>query len=131
MKKIKKWQIVILILIIVGGYWLFENTWIIEPKIEVNGYRNTLKDSSWSTEKRDSIWTFNSNQTFTEKPIKPIPYRESRKKWEIDDSSLLIDDEEIGGDSLWHIHTITNKTMVLELVSPSVNSKYVLQLKKI
>ncbi len=131
MKKIKKWQIVFLIVLIVGGYWLIENSWIVEPKIEVNKYESELNDTSWSSEKRDSIWTFNSNQSFTEKPIEPVPYRESIKEWKIEDSTLLIDDEEFGVDSLWHIHTITNKTMVLELVSPSVNSKYVLQLKKI
>lgn len=130
MKKIKKWQVLVLIILGIGGYWLSQNLWVFENKIESDNYVEFLSNTKWKSQKRNSIWNFNGDLTFEEAPITATPYNKSEATWDIDGNYLIQDDSILGGAE-WLIHVITEKTMVIQLKSPSVGGHYSIKLKKV
>ena len=60
MKHFKKWHIVTLIILGIGGSWLTQNMWVFGKRITVVEYENYLEDTQWIMDD-GSKWFFNSN----------------------------------------------------------------------
>jgi len=60
MNKIKKWHIVVLIILSIGGYWLFQNMWVFEERIPIEEYEEFIENTKWieMKEKVSVNWDF-------------------------------------------------------------------------
>jgi len=70
-QKIKKWHIVVLIILGIGGYWLSQNMWVFEKQIPVEVYEEFLNGTKWELIKPKSesvtiLREFNSSKTYDE-----------------------------------------------------------------
>jgi len=133
-KKIKKWYIIILIILGIGAYWLSQNMWIFEKKILVDDYDEFLKDTEW-VENEKKIWKFTEGylHIYTPNNSEPISYI---GQW------TIVNDEDIefegiqtynNSDVYWisNIIFVSNDNLLLEIVVPAVWNRGLIKLKRV
>lgn len=114
MKKFKKWQVVLLIIMGIGGFWLSQNMWIVQKKIKLNDYEQSLIDSKWRTES-GAIWSFDEEIN--------INYRDDSKSksWEINEDLLITKGNDERFTSTWKIKVFRENFINILLLSPAIN----------
>ncbi|MCI5056798.1 MAG: hypothetical protein MRY83_11860 [Flavobacteriales bacterium] len=118
MKKIKKWQIIILILLGVVGYWISNNTWIFQENVEPENYERVLIDSEWES-KSGGKWNFNSNYELV---VNNGDY-ERIQNWKLDNTSLITKGINDRLPSVWEIKTFRDSFIEMTLISPPLNGR--------
>jgi len=126
-QKIKKWHVVVLIILGIGGYWLSQNMWVFEKQIPVEQYEEFLIGTEWSAEERSSTWIFNDNSVFIEKSNYEYSSNE-KATWRINFDEINIKYEDHILPSIWSIIFLNEENMTLLLMSPSVNGRYKIKL---
>ncbi|MCP4181170.1 MAG: hypothetical protein GY756_25685 [bacterium] len=126
-KKIKKWHILVLIIVALGGYWLTQNMWVFEKKIAVEDYQSFLSDTVWKWDYLGTKWVFESDGTYSEYIINEddIDKVFFKGTWEINENELTTNgiryiegrgNSEFGIEK---IKIITNKHLIADPYLPS------------
>jgi len=89
MKKIKKWQILVLVILGIGGYWLSQNLWVFEVKIPEDQYKEKIVGTWVNNE--DNIIFWSQDNEFTSSGFQEISNFEKRELfWKVDKDELRI-----------------------------------------
>lgn len=89
MKKNKKWQVVLLIIMGIGGFWLSQNMWVFEKKIPKEEFKQKIIGSWFNDNDNYTFWA--EDNSFTSNGIQNINTFEERELyWEIKDELLKI-----------------------------------------
>jgi hypothetical protein len=120
MKRIKKWQIIGLVVLGITGYWLTQNMWVFQRKIIVEDYATFFINKSWMS-KDATIWTFSETELIR------YSYENSKKiiwstdLWAIDGKTLTIKETPTSTPFVWRIQYVTEDGFKMRLSSPSPN----------
>lgn len=129
MKKIKKWQIIILILLGVLGYWISNNTWVFEKKINQDQYFENLSKSTWF-ENEYRKWDFQNGKL---KIWTPTDFSDSiyEGDWILDEDKVEFNGKALDNNREVYfkqkIYFMSDKTLILDPYLPAKGERHILK----
>lgn len=117
MKRIKKWQIIGLVVLGIAGYWLTQNRWVFEKQILKESYQETLTSNKW-VDNDEIVWVFDNN-TLSYIPFDPVI---GNSEYSVNGKALVIRKQRTKLPIQMKILFFSKHTIVLHPFSPSTNS---------